>query len=67
MACGAAFLYLIPDSQLNARWLNKIDKVRAVERIRKNEQGIGNKTFKPYQFKEAMLDPLVWLLALYSL
>ena len=55
---GAVFLFIIPDSQLNGRWLNSMDRVLAVERIRGNQQGIGNKTFKIYQFKEAMLDPM---------
>ncbi|MCJ1383437.1 hypothetical protein MMC17_006551 [Xylographa soralifera] len=57
---GLVFLSIIPDSQLNAWWLNPQDKVLAVERVRTNQQGIGNKHFKKYQFQEALMDPLTW-------
>ena len=50
----------MPDSQLNAWWLNKKERVWAVQRIRRNQQGIGNRYFKLYQFKEALLDPITW-------
>lgn len=67
IALGVTFLYLIPDNQLNARWLTKEDRVLAVERVRVNQQGIGNKHFKMYQFKEALLDPMTWAFVLYAL
>ena len=57
---GIIFVLIVPDSQLNARWLSPKDRVLAVERVRVNQQGIGNKTFKLYQFKEAILDPITW-------
>ena len=58
---------IIPDSQLNARWLSPNDRVLALERVRINQQGIGNKKFKIYQYKEAMLDPITWAFFLLSL
>lgn len=64
---GFYFLYLIPDNQLNARWLSPEDRILAVERVRVNQQGIGNKHFKLYQFKEALLDPMVWGFVFYAL
>ncbi|KAL9051457.1 MAG: hypothetical protein Q9162_005988 [Coniocarpon cinnabarinum] len=65
---GVAFLFLVPDNQLNARFLKtKRDKVLAIERIRQNTQGVGNKHWKAYQFKEALLDPLTWMFFMYSL
>jgi ACS family allantoate permease-like MFS transporter len=64
---GCIFLYLIPDNQLNARWLSKDDRVLAVARVRDNQQGIGNKHFKMYQFKETLLDPMTWAFFLYAL
>lgn len=67
IALGFYFLYLIPDNQLNARWLSKEDRVLAVERVRVNQQGIGNKHFKMYQLKEAFTDPMTWAFFLYSL
>jgi MFS transporter, ACS family, allantoate permease len=64
---GIAFLFTVPDNQMNARWLNKEDRVLAIERIRVNQQGIGNKHFKWYQVREALLDPLTWAFFFYAL
>ena len=66
-AMGALFLFFMPDNQLNARWLNKEDRRRCVERVRVNQQGIGNKHFKLYQLKEALIDPLTWAFVFYAL
>lgn len=60
LALGLIFLWVVPDSQLNARWLKKEDRVLAVARVRVNQQGIGNKNFKLYQVKEALMDPMTW-------
>ncbi|KAJ5234623.1 transporter [Penicillium citrinum] len=64
---GLFFLWIIPDSQLNARWLKKEDRVLAIARVRSNQQGIGNKHFKLYQVKEALLDPMTWAFFFYAL
>ncbi|OKL61520.1 hypothetical protein UA08_03665 [Talaromyces atroroseus] len=64
---GFLFLWVIPDNQLNARWLSPEDRILAIERVRINQQGIGNKHFKMYQFKEALTDPMTWAFAFYSL
>lgn len=64
---GAIFFWVIPDSQLNARFLSKEDRILAIERVRCNQQGIGNKHFKMYQLKEALLDPLTWAFVFYAL
>ncbi|KAL2208450.1 MFS general substrate transporter [Sarocladium strictum] len=64
---GILFLFFMPDSQLNARFLTPEERVLAVHRIKVNEQGIGNKHFKWYQMKEAFLDPMVWGFAFYGL
>lgn len=61
------FLWIVPDNQLNARWLNEGDRVLAVARVRINQQGIGNKHFKMYQVKEALLDPMTWAFFFYAL
>jgi ACS family allantoate permease-like MFS transporter len=66
-AVGVLFLFIMPDSQLNARFLTQEERVMAVERIRINQQGVGNKHFKWYQFKEAIADPMVWAFVFYSL
>lgn len=67
MVMGIIFWFVIPDNQLNARFLNEKERVLAVVRIRKNEQGVGNKHFKMYQFKEALTDPLTWAFFFYAL
>ncbi|TGJ79652.1 hypothetical protein E0Z10_g9114 [Xylaria hypoxylon] len=64
---GVLFLYLMPDSQLNARFLTEHERLIAVERIRVNQQGLGNKRFKWYQCKEALTDPVIWAFVTFSL
>ncbi|KAI0206144.1 major facilitator superfamily transporter allantoate [Astrocystis sublimbata] len=64
---GVFFLYWMPDSQLNARFLTEHERLLAIERIRVNNQGVGNKHFKWYQFREAFTDPMVWAFVLFSL
>jgi ACS family allantoate permease-like MFS transporter len=66
-AVGCIFLYFMPDNQLNARFLTPKERLMAIERIRKNQQGVGNKHFKMYQFKEALLDPMTWAFFFLSL
>ncbi|KAJ1561693.1 hypothetical protein HK405_003137 [Cladochytrium tenue] len=63
---GGLFLFFMPDNQLNAWFLTDKEKIMAVERIRKNQQGVGNKHFKWYQMKEALLDPVAWAFVFYS-
>ncbi|EAT76771.2 hypothetical protein SNOG_15933 [Parastagonospora nodorum SN15] len=65
--CGILFLWIVPDNQMNCRWLSKEDRILAIERIRMNGQGVGNKHFKFYQLKEALLDPLSWAFFFYAL
>lgn len=67
VATGAAYLYLMPDNQLNAKFLTHREKQIAVERIRGNFQGIGSRVWKWTQFREAFLDPRTYLYVLYSL
>lgn len=63
---GVLFLWLMPDSQLNARFLTQEERIMAIERIRINQQGVGNKHFKWYQCKEAFTDPMIWAFVFYS-
>ena len=66
-ALGFLFLYVMPDNQLNARWLSPADRILAVARVRVNQQGIGNKHFKSYQLKEALIDPMTWGFVFFAL
>lgn len=67
VAVGIIFLYFMPDNQLNARFLTPTERIMAVERIRKNQQGVGNKHFKTYQLKEALTDPMTWAFVFFAL
>lgn len=67
IAIGCIFLYFMPDNQLNAKFLKPHERLMAIERIRKNQQGVGNKHFKMYQLKEALTDPVTWAFVFYAL
>jgi len=64
---GIVFYFTVPDNQLNARWLSDEDRLLAIERVRVNQQGIGNKHFKWYQLREALMDPLTWAFVFFAL
>ena len=66
LAMGVLFLFIMPDNQLNAKFLTKEERIMAIERIRGNQQGVGNKHFKLYQLKEALTDPLTWAFTFYA-
>jgi len=55
------FYFVVPDSQLTAKFLTPAERVVAVERIRVNQQGIGNRKFKWYQALEFLKDPKTYL------
>jgi ACS family allantoate permease-like MFS transporter len=61
IATGVLFFLHIPDYPSEAWFLNDEETELVVERIRTNQQGFGNRHFKMYQFKEAMLDLNTWL------
>ncbi|KAF2166699.1 hypothetical protein M409DRAFT_66317 [Zasmidium cellare ATCC 36951] len=64
---GAFLVYYMPDNQLSARFLDVREKSIAVERIRENFQGIGNRVWSWSQFREAFTDPRTYLYVLFSL
>ncbi|CAH2354555.1 allantoate permease [[Candida] railenensis] len=64
---GFVILFHIPDSPPKAWFLTEEEKLLVVERIRVNQQGFGNKTFKKYQFIEALTDYKTWLLFIFAL
>nr|QFR37074.1 MFS transporter [Cyberlindnera americana] len=59
---AVGFYFHIPDSPAGAWFLTPEEKLMAVERIRANNQGYGNKTFKKEQLKECLLDWKIWLM-----
>ncbi|KAF2139049.1 uncharacterized protein K452DRAFT_320678 [Aplosporella prunicola CBS 121167] len=61
------FLWFMPDSPSEARFLNHKEKVVAVHRIAENMIGVKNKHFKPRQAIEVIWDVKVWCLVLVGL
>ncbi|KAK6460690.1 allantoate permease [Scheffersomyces coipomensis] len=64
---GFIFLIHVPDVPTKAWFLNEEERILVVERIRQNQQGYGNKHFKWYQFREAVLDFKTWLIFMFAL
>ncbi|KAF4437149.1 Major facilitator superfamily domain, general substrate transporter [Fusarium austroafricanum] len=50
-------MYLMPDNQSNARWLNERQKHIAIERVRENRTVTSESRWKWPQFWEALRDP----------
>lgn len=61
---GGVVTYFLPDNPMKARFLSTEERILAVKRMRSAQTGIENTTFKPYQAKEALLDPKTWLMVI---
>lgn len=64
VVAGALAAVLLPDNPTRATRLSERERFWAIERLRRNQTGIENKTFKWAQCREGLLDPHVWLLCL---
>jgi len=60
------YWFLFPDSPTNAWFLTPEERAKAVLRIKENQTGVENKTFKKEQMMEALRDPKTWLFALWA-
>ena len=58
---GVVLFFFLPNSPVNARFFTNHERRVAVERLRENQTGVENKTFKMYQVKEAFLDYKLYL------
>ena len=57
------FIYFfLPDTPANARFLNREDRAKAIDRVRENMTGIRSDTWKWSQSIEALTDVKIWLL-----
>jgi MFS family permease len=65
--CGIVSLIFLPDLPSTAKFLSPRDRSTACYRVAANRQGVKNRHFKPYQLKQALLDPKTWLLLLMAL
>lgn len=62
--CFGVFVgWYMPDSPMRAKCFSEEDKRLMVERVRDNQTGIQNKTFKKHQAIEALKDPQTWCYA----
>lgn len=59
--------WYMPDSPMRAKCWSEEDKHLMIERVRDNQTGVQNRTFKKDQFIEALRDPQVWGYALIAL
>lgn len=50
----------LPDSPMKAKCFAEDEKRLMVERVRANETGIQNRTYKRYQVIETVTDPVIW-------
>ncbi|OJJ33604.1 hypothetical protein ASPWEDRAFT_87366, partial [Aspergillus wentii DTO 134E9] len=57
---GLFVIFWMPDSPMRAKCFNEEDKHLMVERVRANQTGLQNKTFRAYQMWEAFRDPQMW-------
>lgn len=56
----------LPDNVVRAQFIGEREKAIAVERVRADQTGMENKTFKREQMREAFLDPKTWLMFLFN-
>lgn len=61
IALGLIIPWHIPNQPTSAWFLNDREKKLLVQRIRRNQQGFGNKHFKKEQLMEALFDRRTWV------
>lgn len=59
------FVLFFPDNPTNAYFLTKEEKIKVIRRVKENQNGIETKTWKMYQFFEAVKDVRTWLFFFY--
>ncbi|KAJ7047446.1 MFS general substrate transporter [Mycena alexandri] len=64
---GIAVLIWMPDSPVHANFLDKEERIAALERVRDDQGGTENKKLKKGQIAEAFLDVRTWLIILTTL
>ncbi|KAL2145267.1 hypothetical protein VTI28DRAFT_7635 [Corynascus sepedonium] len=64
---GVALWWLFPDTPQNAKGFSKEERALLMERVRGNNAGAENKTFKWYQVVEALADYQMWGICILSI
>ena len=57
----------LPDNPVKAKFISERQKAIAIDRVRADQTGIENKTFKKEQMIEAFMDPKTWLIFLFNI
>ncbi|RSL80347.1 hypothetical protein CEP52_017403 [Fusarium oligoseptatum] len=60
---GLFVIWYMPDSPMRAKCFSEADKTLMVERVRENQTGLQNRTFKKEQVWDAFRDPQTWCYA----
>ncbi|PPR05104.1 hypothetical protein CVT26_012340 [Gymnopilus dilepis] len=66
LVASVLFWFFFPDSPTTAWFLTEEERAQAVQRIKVNQAGVENKHWKQEQFIETLLDPKVWVMALFT-
>jgi hypothetical protein len=61
VAFSVVMWFFMPDSPIEAKFLNDHEKLIAVERLRANQMGVVSRKWKNDHLKEALLDIKSWL------
>ncbi|KXJ90136.1 major facilitator superfamily transporter [Microdochium bolleyi] len=61
VAFSFVMLIFMPDSPIEARFLNDHEKLIAIERLRVNQMGVASHEWRPDHLKETLLDLKTWL------
>ncbi|GES65271.1 MFS allantoate transporter [Aspergillus terreus] len=64
---GVILLIFLPNSILTAKRFTVEEKILLIGRGKQNQTGILNRKIKWYQIREALIDPQIWLLFLFTL
>ncbi|KAH7360350.1 major facilitator superfamily domain-containing protein [Rhexocercosporidium sp. MPI-PUGE-AT-0058] len=59
---AVSLFYTLPDTPMNARFLSKEDRIKAIERVKDNMTGIKNNKWKKEQVIDALTDPKTWFI-----
>lgn len=59
-------LYMMPDSPMNAKFLNEEERYHATKRLAENRTGIASRVWKWRQALEAFTDVRIWLIFLFN-
>ncbi|KAM5385482.1 hypothetical protein ACJZ2D_000681 [Fusarium nematophilum] len=63
---GIVLIFFLPDSILSAKQFTLEEKALLIARARLAKTGVLNKTIKWGQIREALIDPQVWILTLFT-